>query len=159
MAATYADWTTRLTALDLLAGADDSRLREVIDSLPPEVKPAIPPRVYVHVPDPTDADSNKLDTVRKAIRDLPLRPEKNQTRTIVPKTIVDKTAKAPATTEVRCYEGEESRAMAQILTTKLIQLGFPKAHIFQNKPTPADRTETRDISSHLEVWFAQGDLP
>jgi hypothetical protein len=157
MMATYADSITSIKALDLLAAADESRLREVISSLPPEVRPAIPPRVYIHVPDPKDADSKKLGTVRKAIRDLPLGRAKNQTRTIVPKTIVD-TTRVPASTEVRCYEGEESLAMAKILTTNLIQLGFPKAHIFQDKPTTADRKETREISSHFEIWFAKGDL-
>jgi hypothetical protein len=71
MATTHACPPIQQKALEVLAGANQSRVEEVISSLPPELKPAVATRVYVHVADPRDVNSQNIEITPPKLCPLP----------------------------------------------------------------------------------------
>jgi hypothetical protein len=142
---------TQEKALDLLVKASQTRVEQIINSLPPEAKQDLPPRVYVHVAE--QQDLNKLPNIIKKLQRALLRLERPM---IIMKPIwvgeLPALPKAPRKTEVRYYQGDQ-RGLAEKIQGTLISARIKDVRIYQAKPT-----EPRDLEGQLEVWFAKDAL-
>ncbi len=152
VAATSTSGNVQDNAIKVLDEANGPRLKATIKSLPAELQQSLPPRVYLHVAE--ESDRAKLTAMSAALRQTVI-PAIRGGRTIVPGIqVVGK--RAPATTEVRYFAGEDSRKIAADIARFLTDQKIKSVRISQERASAEDLK--RDVAGHFEIWFAKGAL-